>query len=62
MAHEIGQEGDVFVFLEEIDSEAEAEGMGVHDFSGDVVFVSKAAKLFGNAAAGHDSAFAFAAK
>ena len=26
MAHEIGQEGDVFVFLEEIDSEAVAEG------------------------------------
>ena len=26
MAHEIDQEGDVFVFLEEIDSEALAEG------------------------------------
>lgn len=53
---------DVLVFLKEIDGETVAEGVGVHDFSGDVIFVGKAAELFGDAAAGHDAAFAFAAE
>ncbi len=54
MPHQVGEEGDVIVFFQEVLREAMAEGVRIHNFGVEAVLVRELFQLGGDPSRGDD--------